>query len=60
MGERRIGKFFIEIELGNDAMRSKRDVARALSEISSKLSLNKEYGIVMDVNGNSCGCWGFK
>jgi len=55
-----IGKFFIEIELGNDAMRSKRDVARALSEISSKLSLNKEYGIVMDVNGNSCGCWGFK
>jgi hypothetical protein len=51
--------FKLEIDLGNDAMKSAADVSRALKELSYKLEGyedSKDFsGVIMDDNGNKVG-----
>ena len=54
-------KIKLEIELGNDAMLTGRDVARALRELAKRLAdsdLEEETGgCIKDLNGNTVGKW---
>ena len=61
-------KFTLEIELGNDAMQTYGDIAKALTHVKTKLAFDSERGInakanrvdgakIMDVNGNTVGSW---
>lgn len=55
-------KFMLEIELGNAAMETGRDVADALNNIAYQLQdttmvLEPTTGKVVDENGNSVGKW---
>ncbi len=56
-------KFVLEIELGNDAMRTGDDIAKALRHLSARLipyrksDLPGASGRVGDVNGNTVGRW---
>lgn len=55
-------KFVVEIELGNHAMRSKRDVADALCRLAVRLGEidgDPGEGIVRDLNGNTVGRYTF-
>lgn len=58
--------FTLTIELGNDAMRSTRDIARTLREVADRISPNwritpqAESHKIMDANGNSVGQWEVK
>ena len=55
--------FKLEIELGNDAMRSTNDIARALEEVAVRLSgqhrsfADADAGRIHDDNGNTVGSW---
>lgn len=54
--------FRVEIELGNDAMRTTGDVWRALRNLQPKLKAIADNGVerkIMDENGNSVGTVGF-
>jgi hypothetical protein len=51
------GTFTVKIEMGNDAMQSRADLATAMDEISKKLRSGHDYGNVMDENGNKVGEW---
>jgi len=48
-------KFTLRIELGNDAMQTPYDVARALQAVASRLMGGDENGGIRDANGNSVG-----
>lgn len=51
-------KFTLEIDMGNDAMRTRRDVARALRAIAAKVNESTHFDSkVMDANGNTVGYW---
>ena len=50
-------KFTLHIELGNDAMQTATDVAGALRIVETQLCAGKEFGKILDVNGNSVGRW---
>ncbi|MHB8565339.1 MAG: hypothetical protein ACYDDA_15730 [Acidiferrobacteraceae bacterium] len=58
-------RFTLEIELGNDAMRTGADVGRALRHSTDRdLSLridedldSRDSGTIRDVNGNTVGTW---
>ena len=53
-------KFTLEIELGNDAMQTEDDVARALKEVAKNI---RNHGFddategIFDLNGNKVGEW---
>lgn len=56
--------FKLKIELGNDAMRTSRDLARALREMGERVmaaipgAVNRaDWGRIRDENGNSVGTW---
>ncbi len=57
--------FTLTIELGNDAMRTCGDLARAVSAVGHKILVNSggtqtplaDGGKIMDANGNSVGNW---
>lgn len=52
------GKFTLMIELGNDGMKSREDVADAILVASYQLTGSRERGgLILDVNGNSVGHW---
>jgi hypothetical protein len=58
--------FTVSIEMGNAAMQTGHDIAKALSEVAAKVVRNypgrveSDYGnAVMDENGNKVGEWGF-
>lgn len=54
--------FRIEIELGNDAMRTDADIRRKLKELSGKVGALASSGgerKILDDNGNAVGKWGF-
>lgn len=57
------GKFTLSIELGNAAMRKRRDVARALRDVAARLTRRSDdgalmgTGLVRDENGNTVGEW---
>jgi hypothetical protein len=51
-------KFILTIELGNDAMQTEMDIANALREIASRITLTgKDGGVIRDENGNTVGSW---
>lgn len=58
--------FTLTIELGNDAMQTYGDLARAISGVGHKLLISTggscpvtrvDGGKIMDANGNSVGTW---
>lgn len=58
-------KFTVEIELGNDGMRTNADVAAALEALAQRLedlgagwAPPQAEGTIMDGNGNTVGRWG--
>jgi DUF917 family protein len=51
--------FTLTIELGNDAMRSKRDVAKALEVVADRLRSQVAEGKIRDVNGNTVGSFAY-
>lgn len=52
--------FTVKIEMGNDAMKSRFDVARALRQLANKVNESGHMnGKIMDFNGNSVGSWEF-
>lgn len=60
-----MAKFVVEIELGNDAMKTGNDVADAITRIASTirhlegpdLDPGARRGSIMDPNGNKVGVW---
>jgi len=56
----RASSFVLKIELGDDAMRSYNDVARALRSTAHKVDEGRSYGKIMDDNGNSVGEFEFR
>lgn len=53
-------RFTVAIHLGNDAMRTPPDVARALRKIAARLELEQPTGVhetIHDDNGNDVGRW---
>jgi len=52
-----LSEFNLKLELGNEAMQTGSDVARALREVAAKLDRGADSGRVMDANGNSVGEW---
>ena len=52
-------RFTLEIELGNEAMRSQHDIALALGAVIDRLYAHEGDGgrQVLDVNGNTVGGW---
>lgn len=53
-------KFSLEIDLGNEAMQSKDDVAIAVKDVASRIIANQySDGPVLDRNGNVVGSYTF-
>ena len=53
-------RFTLTIDLGNDAMRARRHVARALADLAKKMPHeDRTDGKILDENGNSVGRWEF-
>ena len=61
-----VTQFTVNIELGNDAMQTPDDIARALHKIASYFDgetgatfpeLGPVTGKILDLNGNTCGSW---
>lgn len=57
-------KFTLEIELGNDAMQTKGDIAAALTQVAARFPrcimgrmVVGDYGSIRDINGNTVGKW---
>lgn len=52
--------FKLEIELGNDAMQDREDVASALRKAAEKIEqTSAALGRIIDENGNTVGTWDF-
>ena len=49
------GVFRLQIELGNDAMQSRRDIFVALKKVAIKIIGGMNDGKIMDENGNTVG-----
>jgi len=50
-----VGTFRLELELGNAAMRTRRDVVRALHDAAELLQAGEDSAPVRDANGNTVG-----
>ena len=53
-------EFILKIELGNELMNCKADIANALKKVAGKLLDGSESGKIMDDNGNSVGSFEIK
>jgi len=58
-------KFFVEINLGNDAMLDTCDISGALLQVCEQIihirsNIDDISGKIRDVNGNTVGCYGVK
>ena len=52
--------FRLQIEMGNDAMQSRDDVALALKQLARRTDFDRnDAGKIRDANGNTVGEWGF-
>jgi hypothetical protein len=51
--------FQLKVELGNDAMQTRRDVAKVLRALADLIQTGKPDGKVRDRNGNPVGEWSF-
>ena len=49
--------FTLAITLGNDAMKTRTDINRALREVIAQNKRGVSGGIIRDVNGNTVGEW---
>jgi hypothetical protein len=56
----RVDSFDVQVSLGNAAMDSHEDVARALREVADKVESGDYSGRVRDDNGNSVGAFSFR
>lgn len=55
------GKFILEIDLGNDMMRTRLHVGSKLKEVvGDVLTKGKTEGKIRDANGNTVGKWEFQ
>ena len=52
--------FTLSIELGNEAMQTGEDAARALREVATGLDQGYDKGRIVDDNGNAVGKWSLK
>lgn len=54
-------KFILEIDIGNDAMRTRQDIATKLREVAKDIQ-NFEFDSmrISDLNGNKVGQWRFE
>jgi hypothetical protein len=59
-----MAKFILEIETGNDAMRTSRDISTALNQVALLIRGDSLHYLkmmspkkIMDVNGNTIGTW---
>ena len=53
-------RFKLEIQLGNDAMKTRRHIREALQSVRAQLvTRGPPAGIIRDVNGSSVGAWTF-
>jgi len=59
-----MAKFILEIETGNDSMRTSRDISNALMEVAQKIRGDSLHYLemmspkkIMDSNGNGVGSW---
>ena len=60
-----MAQFILKIDIGNDAMKTPRDICRTLREIADNIKdarINdlRHYQSVRDVNGNRIGQFGIK
>ncbi len=61
-------RFFIKIDIGNEAMDSHEDLSVAIKKVANRIGTglynvhpDNEYQVtITDANGNSVGKWGFK
>ena len=53
-------QFTFQIELGNDAMRTREDVIRALRATIFRLEYGHERAKIVDPNGNVVGEWSYE
>jgi len=56
-------KFALEIEMGNEAMRTRAHLATALREAAKQVAVDGRAGsdgIIRDINGNTVGYWNLK
>jgi len=56
------GRFVVEIELGNEAMATPRDIAEALTRLAERLKQidgDPGEGVIRDINGNTVGRYTF-
>ncbi len=53
-------RFTLTIELGNDAMRTRADVGRALAQLARSPRFSGDEGKIRDENGNTVGSWRFE
>jgi hypothetical protein len=49
------GKFSVVIELGNDRMRTRYDIACVLQQLAKDVMMGRTDGIIRDINGNTVG-----
>jgi hypothetical protein len=53
-------RFVLEINFGNEAMRTRTHLATALKEVSKQVAVNGRAGsngTIRDINGNTVGHW---
>jgi len=51
-------QFILKIQLGNDAMQTRNDLAMALKDASERVRCEiLSSGKIFDINGNSVGSW---
>ena len=61
----KFNSFTLNLELENDAMKSRRDVAAALRKVADRIGQRDSDGAllveapILDVNGNTVGRWSF-
>jgi len=55
-------KFTLDIDLGNDAMRSPEDIAHALETVAHRLrnESDGDTAPIRDTNGNTVGEWAYR
>ena len=56
-------QFILKINLGNDAMLTKDDIAERLSALAKEMrgdQFRSLDGYIRDINGNVCGTWHIK
>lgn len=52
------GRFILRVELGNDAMRTREQLSRAIRDVATRITIAEHTeGRIRDENGNTVGDW---